>query len=182
VAIAPNSAFGSAVSFVVALGLAAGPLLGLTSCSDDDHGPTTVEPDEVYVSVIRWELERRHEDAGGSTPTTISDELPIVYVAAADGSDIAANVQARVAEAIVDEATVRFADSRDEALDLDVDNEPVRDDGVLLSIAPVEPDPAQRRTTEVVVYRSLDDHQTWLLTVDAADDGGTITGSTLQPS
>lgn len=142
-----------------------------------------IEPDEVYVAIIRWQLARQAGTTGDSALTTEVDAgLPVVYVAAADGSEISAQVQARVAAATVDDATVRFADSRDEVLDLNADGEPVNDDGVLLSVEQIEPDAARRLTTEVVVYRSLDDQQTWELTVGAAGDGATVTSSTLQPS
>lgn len=154
-----------------------------TACSDDNHQPSMVEPDEVYVAVIRWELDRQAAGTDGSTDTTDgSGSLPVVYVAAADGSTISAKVQARVAAATVDDANVRFADARDDVLDLNVDIQPVKDDGVLLSIERIEPDAAQQRTIEVVVYRSLDDQRTFVLTVDAQGDGATITSSTLKPS
>ena len=158
-------------------------VVGTTACSDDGHEPAMVEPDEVYVAIIRWQLARQAGTTGDSSLTTEVDAgLPVVYVAAADGSEISAQVQARVAAATVDDATIRFADSRDEVLDLNADDEPVNDDGVLLSVEQIEPDAARRRTTEVVVYRSLSDQQTWELTVDAAGDGAAVTSSTLQPS
>ena len=141
-----------------------------------------VEPDEVYLAVIRWQLARLDEGPSASPPTSgDGDDLPVVYVAAADGSKIDTNVQARVAHSTVDEAALRFADSRDQALEMDDETEPVIDGGVLLSIAPIEPDAAKQRTIEVVVYRSIDDQQTWLLTVDASrrqrDDHGVDTAT-----
>jgi len=53
---------------------------------------------------------------------------------------------------------------------------------VLLSVERIEPDDARRRATEVLVYRSLIDQQTWSLTISAAGDGATITASTLLPT
>ncbi len=142
-----------------------------------------VEPDEVYVAVIRWQLARQEPSSQGSDPSdSVAGELPVLYIAAADGTAIDAKVQARVAAATTDEAKVRFADSRDEALDLDLETEPVRDVGVLLSIAGVEPEASRQTSTEVIVYRSTADQQTFLLTVSAAGDGASITSSTLQPS
>jgi hypothetical protein len=156
---------------------------GITACGDETREPELVEPDEVYLAVIRWQLSRQDTGPAASTPTSgDGGDLPVVYVAAADGSKIDTNVQARVAHATVDEATLRFADSRDEALEMDDENEPVRDGGVLLSIAMDESAVATQRTTEVVVYRSIDDQQTWLLTVDASGDSATITASTLESS
>lgn len=141
-----------------------------------------VEPDEVYVAVIRWELARPQPEASATAPPESIDKgLPVMYIAAADGTAIDAKVQARVAAATTEDAKVRFADSRDEALELDTEHEPVRDNGVLLSIAGVGPDASRQTSTEVIVYRSADDQQAWLLTVDATGDGASITSSTLQP-
>ena len=157
--------------------------IGFTACGDEPREPEMVEPDEVYLAVIRWQLARLDEGPSASPPTSgDGDDLPVVYVAAADGSKIDTNVQARVAHSTVDEAALRFADSRDQALEMDDETEPVIDGGVLLSIAPIEPDAAKQRTIEVVEYWSIDDQQTWLLTVDASGDSATITESTLQPS
>jgi hypothetical protein len=164
--------------------------LGVVGCSDDENKPRTVEPDEVYVSIIRWELGRISEQADDAPPgsgpnsTDQSDKkkLPVVYVAAADGSEISAKVQAKVAAETVDDAMVRFADSPDDVVDRGSDDEPVNDDGVLLSIERIESDASLRRETDVVIYRSQTDQQTWTLTVDASGDGATITSSTLQPS
>ncbi|MCU1360356.1 MAG: hypothetical protein JWN99_1645 [Ilumatobacteraceae bacterium] len=164
--------------------------LGLISCSDDKNEPAMVEPDEVYAAVIRWQLARQDDaavtppvDGSVDTADTAPDtDLPVVYVAAADGSKISAKVQARVAAATVDDANVRFADSPDDAVDQGDDSKPVIDDGVLLSVEKVDPKATQQQTTEVVVYRSQDDQQTWVLTIDPADDGATITASSLQPN
>jgi hypothetical protein len=158
--------------------------VGLTACSDEPRKPETVEPDEVYLAVIRWQLDRQDQGTSGSIPTSAEgdDDLPVVYVAASDGTKIDTNVQARVAHSTVDEAVLRFADSRDQALEMDDETEPVKDDGVLLSVAAIEPDAARQLDIEVVVYRSIDDQATWLLTVDASGDSATITASTLQPS
>jgi hypothetical protein len=157
--------------------------LGLAACGDDGGESSMVEPDEVYLAVIEWQLERTAASSTASpTTTTEGADLPVIYVAASDGSKIAANVQATVAHATVDVATVRFADARDEALKMDDESEPVRDQGILLSVAPIEPDATEQMTIEVESYRSLGDHEMWLLTVDAAGDGATITSSTLQPT
>ena len=156
--------------------------VSVVACRDEPREAETVEPDEVYLALIRWELARQEAAPTASPPNSDDDEdLPVVYVAAADGSKIDTNVQARVAHSTVDEATLRFADSRDEALEMDDETEPVRDGGVLLSIALDAPDAATQRTVEVVVYRSIDDHETWLLTVDASGDSAKITASTLEP-
>jgi hypothetical protein len=172
-------------------------LVGLSACGSDDDGKETytVEPHEVYLAVIHWELDRRADSVevpavpdastdGTTDSTDVDDDLPVVYVAAADGSAIGANVQATVAHATVDEATVRFADAHDEALEMDDETQPVKDDGVLLSVAPIPPDAEQQRRVEVevTVYRSLNDQESWLVSIDATGDGAIITSSTVQPS
>jgi hypothetical protein len=182
-----NTALAALVSPVV--------LVGLAACGSDDDGKETytVEPHEVYLAVIQWELERRADSievpavpdpSTDDSTDADDDDLPVVYVAAADGSAIAANVQATVAHATVDVATVRFADAHDEALEMDDETQPVKDDGVLLSVAPIPLDDEQQRTVdvEVTVYRSLNDQESWLVSIDATGDGAVITSSTVQPS
>ena len=93
-----------------------------------------------------------------------------------------ASVQAAVAHGMVDEAVVRFADSRDEALETDDEHQPVREDGVLLSITPVDPEPARLRNVEVEVYRSVGDDKMWTLSIGATPDGGRVTTSSLLPA
>jgi hypothetical protein len=167
----------------LAVALAVASAIGFGACDDNAHEPSTVEPDEVYVAVIRWQLARQQPASQGTAPDdSVDGSLPVLYIAAADGTAIDAKVQARVAAATTDDVKVRFADSRDEALDLDLETEPVRDDGLLLSITGVEAEASRQTSTEVIVYRSIDDQQTWLLTVTAASDGASITSSTLQPS
>ena len=157
-------------------------LLGIVGCGDDEHPPAMVEPGEVYVAIIRWELSRLDDGTGTSVAATDGTDLPIVYVVTADGSEISAGVQASVAAATVDDATVRFADSRDQVLDTDADDQPVSDDAVLLSVQQVESGTVRRLTTDVVVYHSLTDQQSWVLTVEAAGEGATITSSSVQPT
>jgi hypothetical protein len=144
-----------------------------------------VDRSEAYLAVIEWQLARQAEADGvptdSSATTTEAPELPVVYVVVSDGSKIGANVQASVANATVDVATVRFADSREEALEVDDQQQPVRDDGVLLSISPLPPDPARVISVELEVYRSIGDHKTWDLSIGASGDGARVTTSSLQP-
>ena len=66
-------------------------------------------------------------------------------------------MQADVAAELDDDAEIRFADERSEALLEDADDEPVRDDGVLMAIGRGRAGRATRYEVEVEVYRSEDD-------------------------
>jgi hypothetical protein len=155
----------------------------VSACDGGGNEPAMVVPNEVYRAVIEWQLARDAADDGGQPTTATSEkpELPVVYVVMADGSQVGASVQAAVAHGTVDEAVVRFADSRDEALETDDEHQPVRDDGVLLSITPVDPEPARLRNVEVEVYRSVGDDTRWTLSIGATPDGGRVTTSSLLP-
>ena len=102
---------------------------------------------QVCAATIREVV--RHQPPPPDDP----DALPVVYVVAVGETTIAADVQAEVATELHDEVDVQFADERDEAVDEDVEDAPVLDDGVLIAVGELAltPDPV---SMEVEVYRS----------------------------
>ncbi len=90
----------------------------------------------------------------------------MIFVVADDGATIEVGVQADVAAATVDWATVRFADDVADVFDPDLDGEPVRDDGVLLLIGAM-PEPAQRVELDLVRYTAVDDGEPIVLEITA---------------
>ena len=85
---------------------------------------------------------------------TEPDVKPVVYVVGVDGAAIPIDVQAAVAAALVDELEVRFADDREEAILDDVEEMPVRDDGMLIAIGSVPP---EGNEVDVAVERYVDE-------------------------
>ena len=125
----------------VACALVALGVLGvLAACgSDEPQQPADVSTADAYNAAIRWYLSTvpAPTDTANSKPT-------IVYVAPASGNVIDVQTQADVAAEMADMkdvVIVRFADLRDDALDLDVEGEPVKEDGVLLLVGEVAEGP-----------------------------------------
>jgi hypothetical protein len=143
---------------VALVALAAGVLAG---CSDD--GGAVETPDErtiaVYTRVLKWVLAEH-------VPVRPAEEedLPVIYVVGGSGVEIGTDVQAAVVKNLLDEATVRFADEREEAIDDSLEQLPVRDEGVLVVLPPV-PEEGRSVDMPVEVYVDEADDTTWELNV-----------------
>jgi len=147
-------------------------ILAAAGCSDaSDTTPKAHEvvPADAFIAVVGWEAEQ--------TDATLDEngdpELPVIYVAPADGGTIDVAVQAAVVEATVDIAIVRFADDVSEALDTDETEEPVKDDGILLIVGDM-PEPSNTIQLGVIRYRSLDDDTMLTIEITASTEGATV--------
>ena len=119
---------------------------------------------QVYAATIREVV--RHQPPPPDDP----DALPVVYVVAVGETTIAADVQAEVASEL-----------RDEAVDEDVENAPVLDDGVLIAVGelPADTDPV---SMEVEVYRSERDVSKAVFSFAADSSNWVVTSSSLLPA
>lgn len=134
----------------------------------------TVTPTDAYTAIVRWEIAR-------STPIIDTEgnvETPVIYLAAGSGGTVDVRVQANVVSNIDDAAVIRFADDARDSRDENLDNEPVKDNGVIILIDEFEPDQANVEA-RIVRYRSIDDDNAWILRVSATDDNATIASSIL---
>lgn len=113
-------------------------------------------------------------------PASIEDDLPVIYVVPAGDSEIDATVQAEVAAELRDQADVRFADERSEAVLEDEDGMPVRDDGTLVAIGevPAEGDPID---VELEVYRSAADSSRVMATLAPRSSQWAVTSTSVLP-
>ncbi len=139
----------------------------LVGCTSDDPGPPAVDEEGAYTAIVRWA-------ASTVSPPVEGDDRPVVYVMSLDGGTIEPGVQAEVARATVDDIDVRFADEREQAIDLDDPAEPVHDDGVLLLVGPL-PDPAATVEVDVDVYFSAERTDPYRLILSASESGATVT-------
>ena len=83
----------------------------------------------MYDAIVRWYAAKS---------TTDPDPLPVFVEPRGEGASIQLDVQAQLVKSTKDVATVRFIDSRQEALVTKDDGTVVvADDGILLRLAPV---------------------------------------------
>lgn len=101
----------------------------LTACSSPSPASPEVRAADVYDSIVRWFAQSATDDP---------EPLPVFIEARGEGASIQLDVQADLIKSTQDVATVRFIDSRDEALvKNDDDTVVVADDGILIRLAPV---------------------------------------------
>jgi hypothetical protein len=128
---------------------------------------------QVYVATIRDVLATQ-------PPRDPAEKLPVVYVVGVGEEKIAASVQADVAQELDEDAEIRFADKREEALLEDQEDAPVRDEGVLLAIGAVAPD-ANPVDVRVEIYRSEVDSSKVVLTIGKTSSQWTVTSESVVP-
>lgn len=149
-------------------------LVALTACSSSGGSPPTPvdRTVDVYEGIVRWTI-------GGlpSPPTTGVEKLPIVYVIAVDGDPIAADSQVEIVRDLKDDATVRFADQRDEAIDDGVEGEPVRDGGILVLVGPVE-DGTVPVDVDITLYRTASDERPMRLRLERRGEDWVVATAT----
>jgi hypothetical protein len=147
--------------------------LVLAGC-DGSSENTSSRDAQVYVATIRDVLS---EQPAPEQP----DALPVVFVVGVGEKKIPASVQAEVRRDLDDDAVIRFADQRDEALLKDQDNMPVREDGVLVVLGevPAEGDPVH---LPVEIYRSADDWSKLVLTIGRGSSQWTVTSESKAPA
>jgi hypothetical protein len=155
------------------LAVASVAAVGAAGCDGADDGDVSREG-HVLTAAVRDVLTEQ-------PPPTDPDELPVVFVVGVGEEDIAADVQAEVTRELDDDAVVRFADEREEAVEEDEPHVPVRDAGVLLVVGEVavEGDPVE---LSVEVYRSDQDWSDRVLTIASGPSQWTVTSSSVVPA
>lgn len=109
--------------------LAAAIVTTMAACSSDAPVTHKVDAAAVYETVIRWFADAKPDDP---------EPLPIFIEPRGQGTSIALDVQAEVVKSATSVATVRFIDTRDEALTKDdTGTAVVADTGILIRLAPV---------------------------------------------
>jgi hypothetical protein len=170
-----------ALLVVSATGLLVGLFAGLVAACGADDQPTVrqVTPGAAYTAMVLWEADQQEpvlDDRGEA-------RLPVVYVVGASDTPIDVAIQAEVAQATVDTAVVRFADTASEAFDSRLDEQPVLEQGSMLMVAEL-PEPARVITVSVVRYLAVDAAEPLELEITARaprDDGITATVTSATP-
>jgi len=151
----------------------------LAACTSEAAGVKPLTKADAYTAAINWYV----ESLPAPPPTTDGDAPGpvIVYVVSESGQAINSQVQASVVADLADrkdEVTVRFADVRDDALDIDLEGQPVKDDGVLLLVGDVDerPPPVD---LDIDVYRNIDDDVAYSMKIHRSGDEITATAQTV---
>lgn len=161
--------------FVVGLAVAVAIVL-VAGCGSDDPGEpaASVSTEAMLTALVDWTVA-----SDGPATTTDDEPPPVVYITASNGDTIDAAVQASVVADTADDATVRFADDRSEAIDDATEDQRVHDDGVLLVVGDLPTEPTESDVT-VERYRSLDDASVFVVTLAPDGDGAAVTGATAE--
>jgi hypothetical protein len=133
----------------------------IAACDDGDPDETNVvDTAAAITAVVAWQADEQEpvlDDAG-------EPQQPVIFVVPDDGATIEVGVQADVAAATVDWATVRFADDVADTFDPAGESQPVREDGSMLLLGPI-PEPARSIELHVVRYTSVDDPEPFTLEI-----------------
>lgn len=141
-------------------------LVAIGGCNSGDDAPAdVVSSADAITAAVAWQADEQEPilDDDGEV------RLPVVFVVAEDGATIDVGVQADVAAATVDWATVRFADQVADTFDPDLDGEPVRDEGAMLLVGPL-PESARSVVLDLVRYTSIDVGEPFSLEITAGTD------------
>lgn len=128
------------------------------SCGSSTDEPETADERAaaVYQSILGWVLD---EELGASV-----DEAPewVLFVGSRSETPVDLDVQVAVVAALEPRVFVRFIDERSEAVEVDNEQEPVRESGMLVGLGAV---PEDGETIEVYVdlYRHAGDVEAWLV-------------------
>jgi hypothetical protein len=107
------------------------------SCVDDEPGAGQ-DPTQRLVEIYSVAVTEIADDAPTAAPEEGGeDKKRNVYLRASDETEITAEVQVGVVNDLDEWANVRFIDDMEEAVDLEADGAPVRDDGILIGLGEV---------------------------------------------
>ncbi len=141
--------------------------LVVSACGDDSSGQNTSSREsDVYAAILITV-------AADQPP---ADATPILYVAPlANEKAIPLQVQVSVVDALASDATVRFVDDADQAIDQEVDGAPVLNDALLVRLGAVPPDGASVQVP-AELYRSETDTSSVLYNVRETANGWVVKG------
>lgn len=111
--------------------LAAAVLLPLTGCTSGNVADHAARDAEIYENVI-IELSDQFR-----VTDPIEDREPVLYLESFAADGVSLETQVAITAAFLDVYDVRFIDEREEAVDDDVAELPVRRGGVLVGLGPI---------------------------------------------
>jgi hypothetical protein len=140
----------------------------IAACSAASPENPEVRAGAVYDSIVRWFAQESSDDP---------DPLPVFIEARGEGASIQLDVQAELIKSTDDIATVKFIDSRDEALVTNEDGTVVvSDDGILIRLAPVVEE-GDRVRIDVDVHEEDEQFRTMQFNLRRVNDEWVINGA-----
>ncbi len=163
-----------AVGVLAATMVVGGSLLACGDGGSTGPVPTGAEREAAILEAVVREV-------GIGDPPAEGEPLPVVYVVGAEDGSIDIGVQAGVAQAVIDVAELRFADSRSEVIDDAVESLPVRDDGVLLAVGEISDERPRSADVPVERYHSLEDTVDLVVSITWRDLSWTVASTIVVP-
>lgn len=120
---------------------------------------STPAPDEtreidVYEAILRWIIDHTEEAVSDA-----DDETRTVFVDNLGPEEISLDTQVELVVRLADEANLRFVDELEEAIDVDLEGQPVRDGAVLVGLGLMQEETPIEVRGEV--YLDADDVRGW---------------------
>jgi hypothetical protein len=169
----PNLVWVGAKPFVVVPLVMLAAVFASSGCSSSAIDPGADSGDDrtaaVYEPILDWLLVDE-PGVGGDEPADW-----VLFIASRSEQVIDIDVQASVFAALESVVEVRFIDDRAEAIDDEVETEPVKGLGLLVGLGAVPP---EGDTVEVYAdrYRDLEQVDAWQFTVSRADGSWEVDG------
>lgn len=135
----------------------------LSGCANGGEPDHTVRDAAIYRSVVIDLVDRSQADLDPS------DALPVLFIEALGANGIPLKVQVEIVAGFVDQYEIRFIDHRDEAIEVDLPGQPVRDQSLLVGLGDIDVDETAEVQSEL--YLSVDDVRGFSYTLVGEDDG-----------
>ncbi len=144
----------------------AGVLFG---CGSNAEADNTARNAEIYRSVIADVVDKSGAGLDHST------ERPVLFIEAFEADGMTLEVQVKLVTSFIEQYDVRFIDDRDEALETDLADLPVRANSVLVGLGPIVLDGTADVRSEL--YLSTDTVSAYRYTLAGRDASWSITGA-----
>lgn len=143
-------------------------LLVLAACTSDAPGPRSVSAADAYVAAIEWYVAQSPIATVSTDTSDGADADPFVlFIAPADGNPIDAQAQVDVVAELADISdlvTVVFTDVRDDAIDIGIEGQPVKDRGALILVGKVR-EGVPPVDVSIEVYHNVDDDTSYAMRI-----------------
>jgi hypothetical protein len=139
-------------------------LSGCSGSTTEEHGSVA----DVYGTAVRWLV----DDVGDAE----RPEPERVFLEATGEDAIPLEVQVEVINRLEADMAVRFIDTREEAVEATEPGDPIRDEGILIGLGPVNDIERSPVRLQVDRYRNVQDVVAYELTLERRGGNWRVTG------